>query len=131
MWGCISSPRWRSFSTFCVQAIFSSTSVPIGSYTVLATAAVGAGCISFEPGAEAFKWLRLNIALDGVADRVEARRREAAGGSCDVVAFTSGQDTVSYVVRQGREGSTRSISMTTLDRALGADHGAGGITLWF
>jgi len=87
---------------------------------VLAAAAVGARCVAFEPCPEVFEWVLQNIALNGVADRVEAHQ-EAAGCSCRVVAFTSGQDTVNHVVRLGqeREVLTRSVSMTTLDSALG------------
>lgn len=99
--------------------LFVDVGANIGSYTVLAAAAAGADCIAFEPSAEAYKWLLLNIALNDIADHVEPRL-EAVGGKRGVVAFTSGQDTLNGVVRPGQEtsASTRSVPITTLDSAL-------------
>ena len=69
----------------------------IGSYTILAAAAAGAACVAFEPGSEAFAWLKLNVALNSVEGRVETHQ-EAVGGRCQTVAFTTRRDTANRVL---------------------------------
>lgn len=105
--------------------LFVDVGANIGSYIILASAVAGARAIGFEPGREAFAWLQRNIALNSVADRVEARQ-EAVGGSCDVMAFTTGKDTVNHVVIPGQKNTeaTQLVSMVTLDQAIGERHPA-------
>jgi hypothetical protein len=54
----------------------------IGSYTILASAAIGAATIAFEPVPDTHEWLRLNVAINNVDNKVE-RRREALGWGDD------------------------------------------------
>jgi len=90
--------------------LFVDVGANVGSYTVLASAAIGAHVIAFEPGDEAFVWLIRNLNLNEVSDRVDARR-EAVGARMGVVSFTSGLDTVNHIDTDG----TVSVSITTLD----------------
>jgi FkbM family methyltransferase len=90
--------------------LFVDVGANVGSYTVLASAAIGAHVIAFEPGDEAFVWLIRNLNLNEVSHRVEARR-EAVGARKGVVSFTSGLDTVNHIDADG----TVSVSITTLD----------------
>src|SRR5450759_3401797 len=55
--------------------LFVDVGANIGSYTILATAGVGANCIAFEPGPDAWEWLCKNIDLNGVRSRVDVRRQ--------------------------------------------------------
>jgi hypothetical protein len=54
--------------------LFVDVGANIGSYTVLASAAVGANCISFEPNPEAWEWLCKNINLNNATSLVEPAR---------------------------------------------------------
>lgn len=102
--------------------LFVDVGANIGSYTILAAAAVGADCISFEPGPEAFSWLVRNVGLNGVSNRVEARR-EAVGSRTGQVSFTADRDTTNHPVLgpvgEAGEERVQSVPMTTLDQALG------------
>jgi FkbM family methyltransferase len=50
--------------------LFVDVGANVGTYTLLATAAVGARCIAYEPIPAAFAALRDNVRLNGVLDRV-------------------------------------------------------------
>src|SRR5262245_38016444 len=55
--------------------LFVDVGANIGSYTILASAAVGANCISFEPNPKAWEWLCKNVNLNHVSPLVEARQQ--------------------------------------------------------
>jgi FkbM family methyltransferase len=95
----------------CPGDLFADVGANVGSYTILASAAVGANVIAFEPSDEAFLWLSRNIELNRVSDRVEARR-EAVGATVGSVSFTSGLDTVNHIDVNGAV----SVPITTLDK---------------
>ena len=100
--------------------LFVDAGANIGSYTVLAAAAVGARCMAFEPDPAAFGWLMKNVGLNGVGSRIEARC-EALGSAAGTLAFTVGLDAVNHVVAGGAEApvaTTRTVPVTTLDAAL-------------
>ncbi len=86
-----------------------------GSYTVLASGAVGATTIAFEPVPAAADLLDLKVRANGLADCVTVRR-------CGVAAepgklpFTMDQDTTNHVATSGEAGEM--IPVETLDRAL-------------
>jgi len=92
--------------------LFADVGANVGSYTVLAAAAVGTDVIAFEPGESAFAWLMRNIELNGVAGRVEARR-EAVGANSGIMSFTVGLDTVNHIDPDG----AASVPITMLDMA--------------
>jgi FkbM family methyltransferase len=90
----------------------------IGSYTILASAAVGCRCISFEPDANAFAWLQQNISLNDVCDRVETHQ-QAVGSHLGEIQLTSDLDTTNRVVGpEPQMGKAQSVPLITLDLAL-------------
>jgi FkbM family methyltransferase len=92
--------------------LFADVGANVGSYTVLAGAAIGAQVIAFEPAEETFSWLILNLDLNKISDHVEARR-EAVGAKVGTVSFTSGLDCWNRIDASG----TVSVPITTLDLA--------------
>jgi FkbM family methyltransferase len=90
--------------------LFIDVGANVGSFTILAGAAIGASVIAFEPGDEAFGWLTRNIELNEIASRVEARH-EAVGATSGIVSFTSGLDTVNRIDPMGKD----SVPITTLN----------------
>src|SRR5215470_12507681 len=100
--------------------IFSSMSVPIGSYTILASAAVGANCISFEPNQEACEWLCKNINLNHVESLVEVVQ-QAVGSAVGVLNLTTDQGPANHIVAANQTSSNShscKVQATTLDRPL-------------
>ena len=91
----------------------------IGSYTILAGAGAGADCISFEPTPEAFKWLKRNIDLNGLADHAEARC-EALGSGGGEVKFTVDRDCGNHLVLGEPEGNeqVQTVPLSTLDSVM-------------
>jgi len=92
--------------------LFADVGANVGSYTVLAGAAIGSRVIAFEPAEEAFSWLILNLDLNKISEHVEARR-EAVGAKVGTVSFTSGLDTTNRIDANG----TISLPITMLDLA--------------
>lgn len=92
--------------------LFFDVGANVGSYSILAGAAVGASVVAFEPG-EAFEWLVRNFALNHLGNA--QARREAVGASSGTVPFTSGLDTVNRIDRDG----AATVPLTTLDAACG------------
>jgi FkbM family methyltransferase len=90
--------------------LFADIGANVGSYSILAGAAVGADAIAFEPG-EAFPWLVRNLELNDLRS-VDARR-EAVGATEGRVQFTSGLDTMNRI----NPTSSNSVPLTTLDAA--------------
>lgn len=98
--------------------LFVDVGANVGAYTVLASGAVGARCISFEPAPRAYRALLDNLRLNDLMARVEARNEclAAAPGEAE---FTSDLDTVNHVVAQPQRGvDTVRVPVTTLDIAL-------------
>jgi FkbM family methyltransferase len=95
------------------EDLFVDVGTNVGSYTILASAAVGSEVLAFEPGGEAFAWLVRNIELNAVSERVEARC-EAAGASAGAASFTSGLDTINRIDPQG----SVSVPVTTVDASV-------------
>mgnify|MGYP006429143833 CR=1 FL=1 len=88
----------------------------IGSYTVLASAHVGASTICFEPVPKAFAALLDNLAINHISEQVTTYRT-ALGAAEGSIAFTSTLDTVNHVAT---EGNTQAITVPimTLDGVL-------------
>ncbi len=74
----------------------------VGSYTVLASGAVGARCISIEPIPDAFHHLMDNINLNRIGDRVSALNIGIGKGT-GILRFTSDLDTVNHVLADSEE----------------------------
>jgi FkbM family methyltransferase len=88
--------------------LFADVGANVGSYSVLAGAAVGADVIAFEPG-EAFPWLVRNLELNRLT-RAQAQRT-AVGATNGIVSFTSGEDTMNHIDPRGPV----TVPITTLD----------------
>jgi FkbM family methyltransferase len=90
----------------------------IGSYTVLASGAVGAKCISIEPVQKTFLHLMDNINLNAINRKVEALNI-GVGNENGVLKFTSEMDTVNHVMSDSDEGiESIDVMVRTLDDIL-------------
>lgn len=97
--------------------LFVDVGANVGSYTVLASSAIGARVLAFEPGPEARGWLQRNVELNKAQGRVEVRP-DAIGATEGTTAFSSGLDTVNHRI-QGADAKVEDVvPMTTLDLAL-------------
>jgi FkbM family methyltransferase len=101
------------------EDLFVDVGANVGSYTVLASAVVGARSLTFEPIPATFARLTQNVALNGIHGLVDTRNM-GVGDSRGVLRFTTAFDTMNRVVRADEEGSTPTIDVpiTTLDEAL-------------
>lgn len=103
--------------------LFVDVGANVGTYTILASGACGAKSVSFEPGAVAFHRLLENLAVNNIADRVEAWQ-VGVGARAGQLEFIADSDTVNRIA----EGAARAdekrviIDLVTLDSAL-ADRG--------
>jgi FkbM family methyltransferase len=99
--------------------LFVDVGANIGSYTVLASGVVGARTIAIEPIPTTFQSLRLNAALNGLADLVELQ----CVGLSDregVLRFTASLDTVNHVATVDELVDSVDVPVTTLDKVLHA-----------
>lgn len=97
--------------------LFVDVGANVGSYTILAAAAVGCRCISFEPDVSTASALERNVKANGVSDRVDIRRI-AVGADEGEVAFTSGYDTLNHVATPGEDSRVTTVEVATLDSEL-------------
>jgi FkbM family methyltransferase len=98
------------------EDLFVDVGANVGSYTILASGVVGCRTVAFEPDPEAAATLERNVALNRIAERVEARRA-AVGNRDGIIRFSVGLDTVNHVVA-GTNMPGRDVPMQTLDRAV-------------
>ncbi|MEC9367965.1 MAG: FkbM family methyltransferase [Pseudomonadota bacterium] len=96
--------------------LFVDVGANIGSYTVLASAVVGADAIAFEPDPETMAALKKNVAINGIEDRVTTVEA-AVGREPGKTRFTVGLDTVNHVAHE-EDADTREVEVTTLDHVL-------------
>ncbi|MDQ2719754.1 MAG: FkbM family methyltransferase [Bacteroidota bacterium] len=88
----------------------------IGSYTILASAHVGAKTISIEPAPVTFSHLMRNISLNQIQDKVVAHNI-AVGSAKGNINFTTSLDTLNHAV-QNEEPGTAKVAIETLDEIL-------------
>lgn len=101
--------------------LFIDVGANIGSYTILAGAAIGAKCLSYEPIPETFQWLMDNINLNGIYDRTEAKNI-GIGRERGFLNFTGDKDTVNHVIAFEEKtslGKSISVAVETLDDNIG------------
>jgi len=90
----------------------------IGSYTVLASGAVGAETLCFEPVPETFQHLLDNIHLNRLTDRVQAHN-VAVGSEAGEIEMIADQDTVNRVITgEAYAGATVKVPVVVLDEIL-------------
>jgi FkbM family methyltransferase len=99
--------------------LFIDVGANIGSYTVLASAAIGATSIAIEPLPSTFKHLMQNLYLNNLNQLVTAWNL-GVGSQPGVLQFTADLDTVNHVVSDREKSSinTISIKMDTLDNVV-------------
>lgn len=76
--------------------LFADIGANIGTYTILASGAVGAHSLCFEPLPSTWRFLRDNINLNAINDRVVAHNL-GIGKEDTLLYFTEGLDTVNHV----------------------------------
>lgn len=97
------------------EDLFVDVGANIGSYTILAGAAVGAACQSYEPVPSTYAHLCKNINLNGISGRVDAQNI-GVGDSPGKLLFTSGHDTINHVVSESDAGAnTVEVPIKTLN----------------
>lgn len=99
--------------------VFADVGANTGTYTVLASAHVGAYSIAFEPVAAALHWLQANLAANGVTDRVRLVRK-AVSSHTGTVHFTQHLDAMNRVLEAPAADSVM-VDCTTLDEGLQGD----------
>jgi len=98
--------------------VFVDVGANVGSYTILACAAVGAQGYAFEPAPSAYKRLVENVRLNRLESRVTCLN-VGVGRAEGEVRFTSGMDTTNHVVAAGeRDPNAIDVRVCTLDTAL-------------
>lgn len=100
--------------------LFCDVGANVGEYTVLASAAIGARSLAFEPIQNAYVDLLKNIALNRSADRTDARCM-AIGGEPGSLTLTLNQDTQNHVLVGKQEDTNTNVAVETdtLDNILG------------
>lgn len=96
--------------------VFADVGANTGTYTVLATAHVGAYSIAFEPVAAALHWLQANLTANGVTDRVRLERK-AVSSHTGTVHFTQHLDAMNHLL-EAPDAHSAPVSCTTLDESL-------------
>src|SRR4051812_11613752 len=90
----------------------------VGSYTILAGAAVGSNCIAFEPVPATFAALVENVRLNHIDSRADCINA-AVGDTEGTITFTSDADTVNHVVASNeRTSAALDVPVHTLDGVL-------------
>lgn len=99
-----------------VDDLFIDIGANIGSYTVLASAHVGAKTISFEPVPSTYSILLQNIAVNNIIDKVTAYNK-AIGNKNEVIKFTRNLDTVNHAATND-DNDTIDVEICQLDDVL-------------
>ncbi len=89
----------------------------IGSYTVLASSVVGAHSISIEPVPQTFNFLRRNIRVNDISERVTAMQT-ACSAQPGELTMTADRDCMNQVVSNEFDGPTIEVPVTTIDKLL-------------
>jgi len=93
----------------------------VGSYTILACAAIGARGYAFEPVPGTYKRLIENIRINHLEDRVKCMN-VGVGREQGNIYFTSDMDTSNHVLATGERNVTAiGVDVTSLDAVLGSE----------
>lgn len=95
------------------EDVFIDAGANVGSYTILASAHIGATSYSFEPDPQTFERLLDNISINRIADKVQLNN-QALGKEKGTLYFTKGLDTVNHVVNSNFT-NTQKIMVGVLD----------------
>jgi len=101
--------------------LFVDVGANVGSYTILACAAVGSRGIAFEPVPSTYARLVENLRLNHLDERVRTINK-GVGARHGSIAFSSDGDTTNHVLVPGeRRNGAVTLEVTSLDFALGED----------
>lgn len=92
----------------------------VGSYTVLASGAVGARSVAVEPVPATREHLIRNVELNGLQERVRLWPG-GLGSAVGTLRFSSSLDTVNHVLTSGEDLPGVEVPVTTLDELMGDD----------
>ena len=98
--------------------VFVDVGANIGSYTILASAEIGAKSISVEPAPSTFGFLTDNISLNNIGDLVEMHNIALADNN-GLIKFTETQDTVNHVATDNDK-DVIEVQVDTLDNIIKA-----------
>ncbi|MFZ0408987.1 MAG: FkbM family methyltransferase [Cyanobium sp.] len=107
------------------QDTFADIGANVGSYTVLASAAVGASTIAFEPVPQTFQWLCRHVALNVITNRVIAHQT-AVGRAEGELRFSIDRGAMNSVVRTDYLGLAQVVPVLSID----AEPGFAGACCW-
>jgi len=93
---------------------FADIGANVGSYTVLAVAAVGASTLAFELTPKQYAWLQRNLALNHLESRVTACQA-AVGAEPATVSFCLDHGPMNRVVAAGWGGRSQPVKVVALD----------------
>jgi FkbM family methyltransferase len=89
-----------------------------GCYTILASSAVGAEGIAFEPVPSTYRRLVENMRLNRLEEKVKCINK-GVGAKDERIGFTSDQDTTNHALASGEQcGNTVTVEVITLDAVL-------------
>ena len=98
--------------------LFMDVGANVGVFTVLAGSAVGASCVSVEPGAESYKHLLDNITVNGMRDRVQAVKACISNEDAVCRFSNSDESTLSHIASSSEEGNTSEMDTRRIDTIL-------------
>ncbi|AXC11665.1 methyltransferase, FkbM family domain protein [Acidisarcina polymorpha] len=101
------------------EDLFVDVGANVGSYTVLASAAIGARSIAFEPNPETLPGLAANIEANGIGDRVEIHQA-GVGAKSGVLRFAANGTQTRIAPNGGASESIFQSPVTTLNETLAA-----------
>lgn len=90
----------------------------VGSYTIIAAGAVGAGVVAVEPIPSTFEHLKRNVALNGLSGLVSMKCLGLSDHS-GTLRFTSDLDCVNHILADGEVLPSIEVPVTTLDELVG------------
>jgi len=99
------------------EDLFIDVGANVGAYTVLAAGVSRSKAISFEPGSLAFGYLKQNVKLNDLEDKV-TYFNTALGSEDGILKFTEGLGTENYICLDGDSVGKTEVKVTTLDQAL-------------
>lgn len=100
------------------EDLFVDVGANVGSYTILACAAVGARGVAFEPIPGTYQRLVENIRLNRLEERVTCLNK-GVGTEEGAITFTSDRDTTNHALASDEQcDHTVAVAVTTLDSAL-------------
>lgn len=99
--------------------LFVDVGANVGTYTILAAAAIGTPTIAFEPIPISFRALEENIRINRIQNIVDLKNI-GVGNRCGVATFTSSLDAMNHVVEDSEKlNNTVKCKIDTLDSILG------------